>query len=238
MSAVLPQRPPPVSGRFYRPRNWHRLYLRPRFAATVARHFARLYYARVESTVFGTRFLGVQTLKYPTDLWTYQQIATDTLPDLIVETGTWHGGSALFLATVCDALGHGRVVSIDIDPGEPLPEHPRVTYLKGSSVDTEVIERVHAEADGGATMAILDSAHDRDHVLDELRAYGDIVTPECYLIVEDTNVNGSPVLPDHGPGPGEAVADFLAEDDRYVVDRAREQYGLTASPGGFLRRVR
>jgi cephalosporin hydroxylase len=238
MPPGLPRRPEPLPGSAFAPRGWHRLYLRPRIAAAVARHFARLYYARVEETVFASRFLGVQTLKYATDLWVYQEIVSETLPDVIVETGTWHGGSALFLATVCDTLNHGRVLTIDTEPGDPLPEHPRISYLRGSSIDSEVLARVRDQVpDTASVMAILDADHSRAHVLAELEVYSDLVTRGCYLIVEDTNVNGHPVLPGHGPGPGEAVAEFLARDRRFAVDRSRERFLLTANPGGFLRRV-
>ncbi len=235
----LPRRPPPAqpNGAFD-PRDWQRVLLRPRVGAWVSRQFARLYYARVESTIFGTRFLGIQTLKYPTDLWVYQELISETRPDVIVETGTWHGGSALYLATVCEALGHGRVVTIDTDPGEPLPEHPRITYLRGSSTDPATVSRVRElAADAQAVMVILDSDHSEAHVLSELSIYGDLVTPGGYLIVEDTNVNGNPVLSRHGPGPGEAVEKFLRRDERYRSDRSRERLLLTANPGGFLRRV-
>lgn len=237
MSDRLPRSAAPVPGAWFRPRDWRRIYLRPRVGNAIARQFAELYYARVENTIFGTRFLGVQTLKYPTDLWAYQEIVADTLPDLIVETGTWHGGSALYLATICDAIGHGHVISIDIDPQGPLPEHERVTFVTGSSIDPEVVERVRAAAGDGRVMAILDSDHSRDHVLAELGVYSEIVTPGCYLVVEDTNVNGNPVLPDHGPGPGEAVAEFLSRDARYAVDAGRERTLITANPGGYLRRL-
>jgi cephalosporin hydroxylase len=212
-------------------------YLR-RVARAVIRHFARLYYARIESTIFGTRWLGVQTLKYPTDMWAYQEIMADTFPDVVVETGTWQGGSALFLAGVCDALGHGRVLSIDTEPQGPLPEHPRITFITGSSTEAAILERVREETtDAAHVMAILDADHSRDHVSAELAAYADVVTPGCYLVVEDTNVNGHPVLRDHGPGPAEALAEFLARDARYAVDRSRERLLLTSNPGGYLLRV-
>lgn len=238
VTARLPPRPEPIPGSWFAPAGWRRLNLRPRVARAVARCFAELYYARIETTIFGTRFLGIQTLKYPTDLWIYQEIVADTLPDLIVETGTWHGGSALFLATVCDAIGHGRVISIDTEPQQPLPEHPRVTFLTGSSTDRAVLERIGVDAAAvERVMVILDADHSREHVAAELAAYSDLVTPGCYLIAEDTNVNGHPVLPDHGPGPGEAVAEFLAGDRRYAADGSSERLLLTANPGGFLRRV-
>ena len=83
---------------------------------------------------------------------------------------------------------------------------------------------------------ILDSDHSRDHVLDELRLYSRFVTPGGYLVVEDTNVNGHPVFPEHGPGPMEAVEEFLAESDEFEIDLAREKFFLTFNPRGFLRK--
>ena len=238
MDSALPRHADPISGSAFSPRDWQRLFLRPRIASFITRQFSRLYYARVESTVFGTRFLGIQTLKYPTDLWAYQEIISERRPDVIIETGTWHGGSALFLATVCDALGHGRVITIDTDPGDPLPEHQRIIYLRGSSVASDVLSEVHRQTrEAKGVMVILDADHSREHVLEELDAYADVVTVNHYLVVEDTNVNGHPVLADHGPGPGEAVEEFLRRDTRYAADHAPERLLLTANPGGFLRRI-
>ena len=56
-------------------------------------------------------------------------------------------------------------------------------------------------------------------------------------MVEDTCVNGNALDWFHGPGPMEAVRDFLARDDRFRVDAGREKFYLTFNPGGFLRRV-
>jgi len=94
--------------------------------------FHRLYYERPEQTWKNTTWLGVPIFKCPLDMWIYQEIVVETRPEVIVETGMYRGGSALFLANVCDVLDHGRVVTIDIKP-EPVPEHPRITYLHGSS---------------------------------------------------------------------------------------------------------
>ena len=66
--------------------------------------------------VDGPDWLGAQALKNPLDLWVYQEIMVETRPELIVETGTYRGGSALFLASICELLGTGEVISIDIEP--------------------------------------------------------------------------------------------------------------------------
>jgi cephalosporin hydroxylase len=70
-----------------------------------------------------------------------------------------------------------------------------------------------------------------------MRAYGPMVTSGSYLIVEDTCVNGHPVLPEHGPGPMEAVEEFLEETKDFVVDRSMEKHYLTFNPKGYLRKV-
>jgi cephalosporin hydroxylase len=202
--------------------------------------FHRLYYDEAErgGTWKNTFWQGVPTHKCPLDLWVYQEMIHELRPDVIVETGTYQGGSALYLAAVCDVIGHGRVISIDIEPQPGLPEHERITYMLGSSTSAEILEKVRAEVASGTVMVVLDSDHSAEHVGNELRAYGPLVTVGGYLIVEDTNVNGNPILPGWGPGPREAVEDFLRGNDDYVVDESREKFFMTFNPGGYLKRVR
>lgn len=221
------------------PKGLARLYRRPRVVRFLAKHFNRAYYANLERTVFSATWLGTQALKYPTDMWVYQELLAAQRPQLVIETGTLEGGSAVWFASMLDLIGgDGRVVSIDIHDHGP-PSHPRVTYLLGDSVGDEILAQVRALTDGlERILVILDSDHSRDHVLAELRAFSAFVPVGGYLIVEDTNINNHPVLPDWGPGPYEAVHDFLAETDRFVVDKGCEKFLLTANPDGFLRRVR
>ncbi len=183
-------------------------------------------------------WFGYRTLKCPLDLWTYQEILVETKPDLVVECGTRYGGSAYYLASIMDLLGRGRVLTIDIEPAEGRPTHPRITYLLGSSTDPSIVADVRRQASGKRTMVILDSDHSQAHVTGELAAYRDIVSVGSYLIVEDTDVNGHPVQPDFGPGPMEALDAFLAASSDFVVDADRERFLMTLNPKGFLKRVR
>jgi cephalosporin hydroxylase len=196
--------------------------------------FHRAYYdSRVWTT---TAWLSVPTQKCPLDLWIYQELLTEFAPDLIVETGTADGGSALFLANVCDLLSNGRIVTIDVLHAK-RPAHPRVRYLTGSSIEPGIVAAIRHEAqDAASVLVVLDSDHSASHVLAELDAYAPLVTPGSYLIVEDTNVNGHPVLPEHGPGPAEALQNWLPDHPDFEVDRGREKFGMTFNPGGYLRR--
>ena len=205
----------------------------------VVERFHCLYYDNYPRTWENTFFLGVPTLKCPLDLWVYQEILWELHPDLIVECGTASGGSALYLATLLDVIGRGRVVTIDIEARPGWPTHDRVEYVTGSSTDPTVTERIVAASEAeGTVMVILDSDHSESHVKKELEIYAPIVTVGSYLVVEDTNVNGHPVSSGFGPGPWEAVEDFLDQTEDFVVDEAREKFFLTFNPRGFLRRVR
>ncbi len=221
----------------------HRLYASRRREREIVDNFHR-YYCDLEAvggTYTDTYWLGIPTLKLPLDLWIYQELVHTLQPELIVETGTHAGGSALFLASMCDLVGTGRVLTIDIESRESRPEHPRITYLHGSSTSAEVIDRVRAEAAGAgaeAVLVVLDSDHSKAHVLAELEQYHRIVTVGSYLIVEDTHVNGHPIFPEHGPGPREAVDEFLAGNESYEVDRHCEKFLMSFNRGGYLRRVR
>ena len=183
-------------------------------------------------------WLGAQALKNPLDLWVYQEIMFETRPELVLETGTYRGGSAFFLASICDLLGAGEVVSIDIEPlRDDYPAHPRVTYLGGrSSTDPEVVAEVRGRAREKRTLVVLDSDHSQAHVEAELAAYADLVPVGCYLIVEDSNIGQ--IRKDLLPGPLEAIGVFLAGTDAFEIDRSREKFLITFNPSGYLRRVR
>ena len=202
--------------------------------------FHGIYYGgpRGEGAIFTrTKWMNVACEKCPLDLWIYQEILSEIRPDLIVETGTRFGGSALFLAHVLDIIGKGEILTIDIDNTISRPAHPRITYVHGSSADASLITSVLADRRDGVRMVILDSDHSKGHVLKELALLARHVSVGSYLIVEDTNINGHPVLPAFGGGPWEAVEDFLKVHPEFVVDDTREKFLMTFNPRGYLKRI-
>ncbi len=186
-------------------------------------------------------WMGVPILKYPGDLMMYQELIWKLRPDFIIETGTNAGGSALFLASMFDLAKHGQLISIDISP-PPEFTHPRITFLTGSSISDGIVERVKGMISGAErVMVCLDSSHTCDHVLKEMELYAPMVTTGSYLVVEDTKLNGHPVQtqyePDKGPGPMEALEEFLSKCQDFEIDRGCEKYLLTSQPRGFLKKI-
>ncbi len=201
--------------------------------------FHKLYLLSENAPWTQTYWMGHHLYKCPFDVWVYQELLFEQQPDLIVECGTLEGGSALFLSNMCDLIGKGRVLTIDISPPEGKPRHPRLTYLHGSSTAPEIVARVKREIKPGEkVLVILDSDHRKEHVLNELRAYHAMVPKGGYLIVEDSNVNGHPVGLDFGPGPMEAMEEFFRENGDFEIDASREKHFLSFNPRGYLRKIR
>lgn len=202
----------------------------------VVSEFHRLYYDK-ELHKQAT-YLGVECHKCPLDLWIFQEIIHETKPTLIVELGVNRGGTTLWLAHLCETIGFGRVLGVDMIPRLPRPTHPRIQYFNGLTQDPKMVEAVRKEADGQRVMVIHDADHHAAVVTQDLENYGPMVSRGQYLIVEDTNVNGHPALPQWGPGPWEAVEDFLRRHKEFQRDASREKFMLTYNPSGYLRRTK
>ncbi|MEO1919692.1 MAG: CmcI family methyltransferase [Paracoccaceae bacterium] len=231
--------------------------IRP-FETLIVNHFHSIYYnGRVgERPIFtGTTWMGVPCLKCPLDMWVYQELIANVQPDLIIETGTYRGGTTLFLAHMLDILGKGMVLSVDTAP-PPNMQHERIKFLTASSTDADVIQKAVKQHVHTNCLVILDSDHLRKHVLEEMELLHQYVSPGSYLIVEHTNINGHPTYRNHaemgtrfidaegnfvrrnfGPGPFEAVEEFLKHHSDFVCDTSQEKHLMTFNPHGFLKRT-
>jgi cephalosporin hydroxylase len=187
----------------------------------------------------GLEWLGKPIWQSVLDLWTLQETIFQVKPALIVECGTWRGGSSYYLAQLLDLMGKGRVVTVDIERMHNL-SHPRVTYLIGDSVSDPIVNRVRkavARA-GGPVMVILDSSHAMSHVLKELEIYSAMVTPGSYIHVQDGVIDIQPMFAAGRPGPLRAIEAFLTTHPEFEVDAARsDRFLITHHPKGWLRRT-
>lgn len=198
-------------------------------------------------------WMGIPIIQLPADIMATQEVIWKTKPDIIIETGVARGGSVLFMASILEMMGNGQVIGVDIDirkhNRESIEAHPmskRVTLIEGGSVDDTILKQVRANIpDGARVMVVLDSDHSRDHVLEECRAYGPMVTKDCYMVVADTLVghldekeapqNRSQVWY-KGNDPLTALQDYMLESDRFEIDlEINGKLVLSSSPGGYLR---
>lgn len=186
-------------------------------------------------------WMGVRTLKNPLDCWIYQEIVHEVRPEVIVEIGSFEGGSTLYFCHLLDILGEGAVLSIDIDRSRFHVKHPRIETLTGDSASPEIVAKAAAFCAGKRTLVVHDGDHTKEHVVADLEAYARMVTPGSYLIVEDSIVDL--FKPGEGPGqkwtgPLPAIDAFVRRNPDFAIDMERERYLLTYNPHGYLKRLR
>lgn len=202
-------------------------------------------------------WLGRPVIQLPEDMIRLQEVVHALQPDVIVETGVAHGGSAVFLASLCRVLGRGRVVAVDIEirphNRTAIEQHPLadlITLVEGSSTDVDVVAQVRAQINGaGTVLVILDSDHSHDHVLAELEAYGPMVTAGSWIVATDGVMRQVADVPRGTPGwvtdnPEQAAAGFLQAHPEFVLEPPAWPFNeseldrvVTHWPGAWLRRV-
>jgi cephalosporin hydroxylase len=184
-----------------------------------------------------TSYFGIKTLQSPNDFWVYQEIIYNTKPDVLIEIGNYFGGSTLALAHIFDAMGHGRIIGLDIDQTK-IPElvtsHPRITLIEGDACQS--YDQVKALISSDERVLIIeDSSHTYENTLNILRLYSRFIKPNGYFIVEDSICHhGLSVGPN--PGPYEAVESFIEEGADFDIDREQESFLITWNPKGYLKR--
>ena len=210
---------------------------RPRTSAELAQAFQAELIAKTEN--FGhIQWLGKPMWQSVMDLQTVQETIYEVKPELLIECGTYKGGSSYFFAQLFDLMGHGRVITVDIQKLHDF-SHPRVTYLIGDCASAEIVQRVEKEVKQvtGPVMVVLDSDHTASHVSKEIQAYHRFVTPGSYLHVQDGVIDTQPKFASSRPGPLRAIEAFLAQNNDFELDAARsERFLITHHPKGWLKK--
>ena len=207
--------------------------------------------------VYSFSWLGRPVIQLPEDMLRIQELIYAVKPDVLIETGVAHGGSLIFYASLFKAMGKGRVVGVDIE----IRPHNRtaieahelssfITLIEGSSIASETLAKVRDEVRPNETvLVVLDSNHTKAHVLEELRAYSGLVTPMSYIVATDgimrDLVNAPRSQSDWSwNNPAEAVAEFLLETDRFVVEEPQFPFNegaiterVTYWPSCYVRRT-
>jgi cephalosporin hydroxylase len=207
--------------------------------------------------VYGFTWLGRPIIQLPEDMFRLQEVIYALKPDVIIETGVAHGGSLIFHAGLCKAIGKGRVIGIDVD----IRPHNRaaieahelssfITLIEGSSISPTVVAMVRALiAPGERALVILDSNHSKAHVEAELVAYGEMVAVGSYIVACDGimgRVVGAPRSGDDWDwnNPTEAAKAFVAADRRFVIEEPKFPFNegmiderVTYWPSAYVKRA-
>ena len=84
-------------------------------------------------------WFGRPIIQLPEDMMRIQEVIYQLKPDVIIETGIAHGGSLIFYASLCKAIGKGRIIGVDIEirphNRKAIGEHelsPYISMVEGS----------------------------------------------------------------------------------------------------------
>jgi cephalosporin hydroxylase len=213
--------------------------------------------------VYTFTWLGRPIIQLPEDMFRAQEVVYRLKPDVIVETGIAHGGSLIFYASVCHAIGHGRVIGVEIEirphNRAAIEAHElsdRITLIEGDSIADEVVAEVRScVAPGESALVMLDGKHTKAHVLAELEAYAPLVPVGSYIVAADTLMQDMAGLrrwrDDSSTddwswnNPREAAREFAARRDDFSLESP--VFAFNESPlsepvsywaSGWLKRIR
>jgi cephalosporin hydroxylase len=201
-------------------------------------------------------WMGRPIIQLPEDMIRIQEAIYQVQPDVILETGVAHGGSLIYYASLCKAMGKGRVIGIDIEirphNRKAIEAHelfPYITLVEGNSIDPEQVSQVKSLVKPGETvMVILDSCHTKPHVLAELEAYSDLVTPGSYIVATDGIMQDLSDVPRGQPNwdidnPTAAAAEFAKQHPEFLLKQPNWPFNeseltenITHWPGAWLQR--
>lgn len=201
-------------------------------------------------------WFGRPIIQLPEDMIRFQEVVYRVKPDVIVETGIAHGGSLVFSASLCKAMGKGRVIGVDIEirphNRSAIEAHelfPFITLLEGNSTDPAILRQIQNSIEPQEiVLVILDSNHTKAHVLAELEAYHILVTSGSYIVATDGVMQD---LADTPRGHREWITDnpsmaalefvknhpdFIMEQPGWIFNESSLDQNITHWPNAWLRR--
>jgi len=203
-------------------------------------------------------WLGRPIIQLPEDVLRVQEVVYRLKPDVIIETGIAHGGSLIFWASLCSVMGKGRVIGIDIEirshNRQAIESHelfPWINLIEGSSTDAKIVKQVKSMIiPGDIVLIILDSNHTKEHVLAELEAYHEMISPGSYIVATDGIMQDLYDVPQgkvewKNNNPAEAAIEFARNHPNYVIEQppwifneSELDKNITHWPGAWLCRVK
>jgi len=203
-------------------------------------------------------WMGRPIIQLPEDMVRTQEVIYAIRPDVIIETGIAHGGSLIYYASLCKAMGHGRVIGVDIEirphNRKAIEAHelfPYITMIEGSSTDSAIVAKVkNLVKPDEKVLVLLDSCHLKKHVLEELNAYHDLVCVGSYIVATDGLMKRLDDVPRGNPewsddNPEDAAVEFAKNNPNFRIEQPSWPFNesalsknLTHWPGAWLKRIK
>ena len=208
--------------------------------------------------VYSFTWLGRPIIQLPDDMVRIQEVVYAIKPDVIIETGVAHGGSLVFYASLCKAIGKGRIIGVDIEirphNRKAIEAHelfPYITLVEGNSIDPKIVAKVksHIKPDE-RVLVLLDGCHTKAHVAAELEAYSPMVSIGSYIVAMDgiqKDLVGAPrSQPDWGwNNPAVAAMEFVEKNTDFIIEEPELPFNegmiterFTYWPQAFIKRIR
>jgi cephalosporin hydroxylase len=214
--------------------------------------------------LYSFSWMGRPIIQNPEDMIRMQEVIYSIKPDYIIETGIAHGGSLVYYASLLHTMGNGRVVGVDIEirphNRKKIEDHKLfdlIDLVEGSSTDTSILKQVdNIVGNDKKIIVILDSAHDYNHVLNELKLYSKFVSKGSYIVVTDGSQEylhktprakrDYPVYVDtwEKNNPKKAAEKFVSENQnfeivepKFIFNEGNIDFRVTHWPSAFVRRI-
>jgi len=209
--------------------------------------------------VYSFTWMGRPVIQLPEDLVRIQEVIFRVKPDVIIETGIAHGGSLVYYASLCKAMGSGRVIGVDIEirshNRKAIEDHELykyITLIEGSSIDPDIVKRVKSLVKPGEkVLVMLDSNHTKSHVSGELNAYSGLVSSDSYIVAADgimADLAGAPRSSDDWSwnNPRSAAEEFARQNPEFILEEQPPvpfnegivTKNVTYWPKAWLRRIK
>jgi cephalosporin hydroxylase len=185
-------------------------------------------------------YRGIKTIKCPFDYVIYQMMIFDLKPDLIIEVGTNHGGSALYMADMLDLIGKGEIHTIDIKEYEMnslVLNHPRIKRFLGGYNNYDI----NLTKGFKNIMVIDDGSHTYEDVNSVINIFKDIVSVGSYFIIEDGALDKIGLGEQYNGGPNRSIFEFLQNNTNYIIDKNLcDFFGVNATfnTNGYLKKIK
>lgn len=188
---------------------------------------------------YNVSYRGIKMMHNPFDYLLYQMLIFEVKPDLIIEIGSYNGGSSLYFSDLLSIIGKGEVHSIDIENHvDPLAQNkPNIKFFfQGyENYDLSLTQNY------SKILVIDDGSHQYKDVLGALYKFAPIVSKDSYFIVEDGIVNALKMDKKFDGGPLRAIKEFLSNHNNFIIDTKYCNFfgkNATFNVNGYLKRIK